>query len=142
MYLRYDRRHKEVLAAQADHWRGKMKTFCSTVQDKVTSAERKNRKLEDDIVKLTRDNANLEDKLEKEKEMGKMLYSDSISARAELIMLERELKKMQQESTTNQETIVKQEARVTRLEDCQKTSTSAMMVAAALGVGLWAWARK
>ena len=142
MFPRYDQRHKEVLAAQADHWRGKMKTFCSAVQDKVTSAERKNRKLEDNIVNLTRDNVNLEDKLKEEKEMGKMLYSDSISARAELLMLERELMKMQKESMTNQETIVQQEARVTRLEDCQKTSTTAMVVAAALWMGLWVWARK
>ena len=71
-----------------------MKTFCSAVQDKVSSAERKNRKLEDEVFKLTRNNVNLEDKVKEEKEMGKRLYSDSISARAELLMSEQELMKM------------------------------------------------
>ena len=71
-----------------------MKTFCSAVQDKVTFVERKNMKLEDDIFKLTRDEVNLEDKVKAEKEVGEMLFSDSTSARAELLMSEQELMKM------------------------------------------------
>merc|ERR1719500_2700463 len=38
---RYDKRHKEVIAAQAKKWQGKMKEFCEIANKKVTDAEEK-----------------------------------------------------------------------------------------------------
>merc|ERR1719187_1768674 len=38
---RYDKRHKEVIAAQAKKWQGKMQEFCEIANKKVTDAEEK-----------------------------------------------------------------------------------------------------
>ena len=146
---RYDRRHKEVIAAQADKWRAKMKDFCKAAQEKVRTSEDRLKQKRDVVDSLEKTNRFLEDVIKKGKEKEKLMEEDKIDRKAEILILEREVLKIQEDLATSHRTIGDYAARIKKLEE-ESTSTkiegpkvvkTAAVATAVILAGVWAWRR-
>lgn len=111
------------------------------------AAEDKIRRQEEELVVLQREKKMLEETVVKEKKKDKQSEDEKLTARAEKLLLERELMKMQEELETSRLTIARYEARLHRLEEVQERSsgrcleTGTTVVFAVLAIGCLLWFR-
>ena len=137
---RHARRHREVLAAQAERWRDRMTGFRAAAEDKI-------RRQEEQLVLLQREKERLEEFVVKENKRDIQTEDEKLTARAEKLILEREMMKMQEELEASYVTIARYEARLQRLEELQERrsgsifETGAVVVFAILTLGWLLWSR-
>merc|ERR1719228_2889672 len=137
---RYDKRHKEVIAAHTNKWRSKMKEFCRAALEKVKEKS-------EEVESLTRTKQLLEEMMTKEKEKEKSLLESNINARADVLVLQREVAKIQTELSISHRTIGQYVAKIKQLEEAKSTTTvgtiamKTAVLAGVLALGCWAWKR-
>jgi len=137
-----EKRRREALAAQAGRWRERMKGFCSAAREKVAAAEERAERERREGEALARRNRQLVEAVKRGREKEKVLEEEKIAAKAELILLERDMAKMQKELVINHESMGQFEARILRLESARASRAEAQMVAvtaAAVAASLAWW---
>ena len=135
------RRQKDAMDAQASRWKERMKDFCASAREKVEAAEEAAERRRKEGEAAARRNAQLVSAVRKGREKEKVLEEEKVAAKAELLVLEREVAKLRNELVTNHEAVGEFEARMRRLEAAREpraeVSAVAAVVAAAASLAWW-----